>query len=307
MWKVVYYLTPSSFCFGVERAVNGLSAIVASHQPNGQAGPWDKVFCVHALVHNPKVTKDFEDRWVAFVESIYDIPDDDAVVVFSAHGINRVVLEQARARFKAVYNLECPFVSKIYQEVDASLQKWISTFFYVGKKYHQEKKNVVDYIQAKWGTVYVFQNKDQIPRIDPAVPLAALSQTTMDYAHVCDILKEIKKRYPLAQLLLLSDVCKATYERQVIVSDNLDKFEAFVVIWGKESNNSKELSDIWIKYGKKTFYGENLDDILTYPKEELFACDTVAVTWWASTPAEDIKAVFDFYRENWYEPKILSL
>jgi len=78
--------------------------------------------------------------------------------------------------------------------------------------------------------VYVFQNKDQIPRIDPAVPLAALSQTTMDYAHVCDILKEIKKRYPLAQLLLLSDVCKATYERQVIVSDNLDKFEAFVVI-----------------------------------------------------------------------------
>jgi len=58
-----------------------------------------------------------------FVESIYDIPDDDAVVVFSAHGINRVVLEQARARFKAVYNLECPFVSKIYQEVDASLQK----------------------------------------------------------------------------------------------------------------------------------------------------------------------------------------
>jgi hypothetical protein len=39
MSKVVYYLTPSSFCFGVERAFNELSAIVASHQPDGQASP----------------------------------------------------------------------------------------------------------------------------------------------------------------------------------------------------------------------------------------------------------------------------
>lgn len=300
MSKVVYYLTPSSFCFGVERAVNELSAIVASHV-------WDKVFCIHALVHNPKVTKSFEERWVIFVESIDDIHDDHAVVVFSAHGINRIVLDEAKKKFKAVYNLECPFVTKIYHEVDVSFENNISTFFYVGKEHHQERKNVVEYIQAKWWTVYVFQNKDQIPDIDKNIPLAVLSQTTMNYAQVCDILTEIKKHYPDAQLLLLSDVCKATYERQAIVSDNLDKFDAFLVVWGKESNNSKELADIWIKYWKKTFYGESLDDILRYPKDELFACDTVAITWWASTPAEDIKAVFDFYKENGYTPKILNL
>jgi len=78
--------------------------------------------------------------------------------------------------------------------------------------------------------VYVFQNKDQIPEIDPDIPLAVLSQTTMNYAQVSEILEEIKTQYPDAQLLLLSDVCKATYERQTIVSDNLAKFDAFIVI-----------------------------------------------------------------------------
>jgi hypothetical protein len=46
---------------------------------------------------------------------------------------------------------------------------------------------------------------------------------------------------------------------------------------------------------------------LQHPKEELFIHDTVAITWWASTPIEDIKAVFDYYKNNGYEPKILKI
>lgn len=300
MWKIVYYLTPSSFCFGVERAINQLSDIIDSHV-------WDNIFCVHALVHNPKITKEFEDKWVSFVESIDDISDNNAVVVFSAHGINRVVLEQAKLRFKTVYNLECPFVSKIYNEINLFMQQWISTFFYIWKEYHQEKKNVVAYIKSKWWVVYAFPDKQSIPNIDTTTPFAVLSQTTMNAIQVLEIFDIIKTMYPNAKFPLWSDVCNATYERQAIVSDNIDKFDAFVVVWGQESSNARELYDMWVKYKKRTFYGESLDDILKYPRDELFACDTVAITWWASTPAEDIRAVFDFYRDNGYEPRMLSL
>jgi len=104
---------------------------------------------VHALVHNPKVTKSFEDRGVVFVESMEAVADSNSVLVFSAHGINRTILEDAKKKFKAVYNLECPFVTKIYNEVDASFTNDITTFFYIGKEHHQERKNVVEYIQAK--------------------------------------------------------------------------------------------------------------------------------------------------------------
>ncbi len=298
--KTVYYLSPSSFCFWVKRSIDQLNDIVVKHSK-------EKIFCVHALVHNPKVTKEFERQWVIFVEHMEDIVYDNAVVVFSAHGTNRSILEDAKKRFMAVYNLECPFVTKIYTEVDVFIQAGITTFFYIGKENHQEGKNIVEYIISKWGTPYVFQDKASLPKIDPDTRFAVLSQTTLNFAYVQEMLEEIKREYPDASLPALSDVCKATYERQTVVVQNLDKFEAFVVIWGKESNNTKELYNIGVKNNKKSFYGESLEDILQYPEEGLFASDTVAITWWASTPIEDIKEVFDYFKNHGYEPKILEL
>jgi 4-hydroxy-3-methylbut-2-enyl diphosphate reductase IspH len=53
----IYYLKPSSFCFGVKRSIEELQKIIEKH-------PKDKIYCIHALVHNPKVTKYFMDRGV---------------------------------------------------------------------------------------------------------------------------------------------------------------------------------------------------------------------------------------------------
>ena len=127
MSKIVYYLTPSSFCFGVKRSIDQLNDIIANH-------PWEKIFCIHALVHNPKVTKDFEDQGVIFVETIDKVFQENAIVVFSAHGTNREILSTAKKRFTAVYNLECPFVSKVYSEVQSCIQQGILIFFYIGKE-----------------------------------------------------------------------------------------------------------------------------------------------------------------------------
>lgn len=300
MAKIVYYLTPSSFCFGVKRSIDQLDDIIAKHRGS-------KIFCIHAIVHNPKVTKKFEQQWVIFVETIDEVTDPESIVVFSAHGTNRTLLTSARQKFIAVYNLECPFVSKIYGEVDSFIQQWVKTFFYIGKENHQEGRNILEYITSQWAISYVFQDKEHIPDIQEWIKFAVLSQTTLNFSHVQDIFQEIKKKYPDANLPTSSDVCKATYERQEVVLQNIDKFDAFIVIGGKESNNTKELYNIWIKNNKKSFYGESLDDILTYPEEELIAYTTIAITWWASTPIEDIKAVFDYYKNKGYEPKIVEL
>jgi len=76
----------------------------------------------------------------------------------------------------------------------------------------------------------VFQDKASLPKINPDTRFAVLSQTTLNFAYVQEILEEIKKEYPNAFFPMLSDVCKATYERQTVVIQNLDKFEAFLVI-----------------------------------------------------------------------------
>lgn len=300
MWKIVYYFTPSSFCFGVKRSIDQLEDIISRH-----AG--EKIFCVHALVHNPKVTKEFEKQGVLFVDHMEDVRLDSSIVVFSAHGTNREILQKARTKFKAVYNLECPFVSKIYGEIQGFIEKGIMTFFYIGKKHHQEGKNILEYIASQWGMSYVFQDKESIPNIDKETKFAVLSQTTLNFAYVQEIIDEIKKQYDKAVLPEISDICKATYERQAVIDQYLHKFDTLIVIGGKESNNSKRLYNIGIYNNKKSFYGESLDDILQYPEEELFVNEHVAITWWASTPIEDIKEVFDYYKNHGYEPKMLEL
>ncbi len=300
MSKIVYYLTPSSFCFGVKRSIDQLNEVIAHH-------PDEKIFCIHALVHNPKITKDFEKKWILFIETIDEVKEKNAIVVFSAHGTNREILNQAKQIFKAVYNLECPFVSKIYTEIQWFIQQWIHTFFYIGKENHQEGKNILEYITSQWWTFYVIQDKNILPQIDKDTKFAVLSQTTLNFDYVQDTLKEIQQQYPHAILPALSDVCKATYERQTVVIQNLDKFSTFIVIGGKESNNTKELYRIGVQHNKKSFYGESLADILENSAGELFEHETVAITWWASTPIEDIREVVDYYKNNGYEPKILNL
>lgn len=300
--KTVYYLTPSSFCFGVKRSIDQLNDIIKKH-------PGAKIFCIHALVHNPKVTKEFEKKGIVFVEEIEEVKDASAIIVFSAHGINRKTIDEAKKKYAAVYNLECPFVTKIYKEVDIYLEKWIRKFVYIGKEHHQEGGNVIADIRNKWAEVFVYEQKNSIEDIpyDKEESFAVLSQTTLNFAYVEKLLQEIQRAFLGAHIPMLSDVCKATYERQTVILQHLDKIDAFVVIWGKESNNTKELYTLWVENGKKSFFGESLEDILAYGEDEILAYKHIAITWWASTPVEDIRIVFDYYKNKGYEPKILTL
>ena len=125
---------------------------------------------------------------------------------------------------------------------------------------------------------YVFYNKESLLQIDKDTTFAVLSQTTLNFDYVQIILKEIQQQYPHALLPALSDVCKATHERQTVVFQNLNRFDTFIVIGGKESNNTKELYTIGVQNHKKTFYGESLKEILKHSEEELFMYEKVAIT-----------------------------
>lgn len=140
--KTVYYLSPSSFCFGVKRSIDQLNDIIQKH-------PGEKIFCIHALVHNPKVTNEFENKGIVFVEHLEEVKNTDAIIIFSAHGTNRKIIDEAKKTYTAVYNLECPFVTKIYTEVDTFLQKEIRKFVYIGKENHQEGGNIITDIRNK--------------------------------------------------------------------------------------------------------------------------------------------------------------
>ncbi len=295
----IYYLKPSSFCFGVKRSIEELQKVIEKHQN-------DEIYCIHALVHNPKVTTYFVDRGVRFVETIKDVPTKNAIVAFSAHGISRDVFNEATTLFKAVYNLECPFVSKIYNEIKQFIWQGVKQFVYIGKQWHQEAENVIHDIKHNWAAICRIFDSSEISKIPFSWSFAILSQTTLNFDLVQNIIKDIQKQFPESIVPKISDICKATYERQWVIQKFESEFNTLVVIWWKESSNTKELCTIWEKLGKQVFFGEWLSDLLIDKNFIEQKTSDVAVTGGASTPIEDILEIIDWYEKKWYQSKTLE-
>lgn len=291
MEKIVYFLKPSGFCLWVEGAINKLEKIIEIH-------PEEQIYCIHEIVHNPNVVKYFKDRWVIFVDSIEEIKDNNSIVAFSAHWVNRTLFNNAKERFSKVYSLECPLVNKVYKELENYKEEKI--IFYIGKKWHAEAEWVSWYAKDLWKEVFVFQNKEEIPQIDKNLRIWVLSQTTLNFLDVKDIFIEIKNLYPLSNFPPISDVCKATFERQSIIKENIERFSAIIIIWWKESSNTKELCKIAEKWWKEVFFWESLEEILEEWKENILKHSKIAVSWWASTPYEDIEKVLNWLLKRAY-------
>ena len=80
---------PRGFCAGVDRAIDIVNrALEVFGRP---------VYVRHEVVHNRHVVDDLRDRGAIFVDELAEVPDD-AIVIFSAHGVSRAVQDEADGR-----------------------------------------------------------------------------------------------------------------------------------------------------------------------------------------------------------------
>ncbi len=284
----VTYIRPSSFCMWVERAIKLLNKIVQEHS--------DKpIFAIHELVHNPFVKADFEAKGVKFVENLDEVPSDDVVVAFSAHWIDKFVLEQAQKRFWKVYNLECPLVTKVYREVKSFWQKGIKKLIYIGKKGHQEAKNVISYARKLGFDVFLLEIGMAIELIPfgQNENIAVVSQTTLNHKEVGELISRLKKEFKHLKLPPVEDICHATFERQQAVIKMLPYIDWLVVVWGKNSSNTKQLYLLGKKASIDSRHVESLEELkdlwIDWSKY-----NHIGVTGWASTPKEFIEGVVEW-------------
>ena len=71
------------------------------------------VYVRHEIVHNKHVVDGLKAKGANFVEELYEIPDN-AVTIFSAHGVPKKVEQEAAARQLIVHNATCPLVTKVH-------------------------------------------------------------------------------------------------------------------------------------------------------------------------------------------------
>ena len=80
---------PRGFCAGVDRAIEIVNrALEVFGSP---------IYVRHEVVHNKFVVDDLRSRGAVFVDELIEVPDD-AIVIFSAHGVSLAVQREAKNR-----------------------------------------------------------------------------------------------------------------------------------------------------------------------------------------------------------------
>ena len=99
---------PRGFCAGVDRAIEIVERALDTFQ--------QPIYVRHEVVHNKHVVDDLRARGVVFVDELNEVPDD-AIVIFSAHGVSQAVRKEADVRNLKVFDATCPLVTKVHMEV----------------------------------------------------------------------------------------------------------------------------------------------------------------------------------------------
>ena len=99
--------SPRGFCAGVNMAIESLDLTLREF-----GAP---VYVYHEIVHNKRVVEDLKAKGAVFVEELDEVPDD-AITVFSAHGVSQKVADNAEMRRLPVIDATCPLVAKVHKE-----------------------------------------------------------------------------------------------------------------------------------------------------------------------------------------------
>ena len=159
---------PRGFCAGVVRAIEIVERALQKY-----GAP---VYVRHEIVHNKHVVDSLKAKGARFVETVSEIPDD-AVTIFSAHGVAESVEEEAAGRGLPVLNATCPLVTKVHNQGKRYVAQG-RTLILIGHAGHPEVEGTIGQIS---GPVVLVQTEEDVEKLDiPAdTPVAYITQTTL--------------------------------------------------------------------------------------------------------------------------------
>ncbi|HOY76350.1 MAG TPA: 4-hydroxy-3-methylbut-2-enyl diphosphate reductase [Hyphomonadaceae bacterium] len=249
----VLLAAPRGFCAGVDRAIQIVEqALVKWGAP---------VFVRHEIVHNAHVVKRLEAMGAVFVEELTECPDDRPVV-FSAHGVPKVVPAEAQRRDMTYVDATCPLVSKVHAEAQRHERNGLHTLL-IGHEGHPEVVGTMGQIGPEAMTL--IETVEDAETFKPADPLrlAYVTQTTLSVDDTKDIVAALRRRFPHLAEPRKDDICYATTNRQEAVKAIAESAELVLVIGAANSSNSVRLKEVAERSGANAAYliasADNID------------------------------------------------
>jgi 4-hydroxy-3-methylbut-2-enyl diphosphate reductase len=278
---------PRGFCAGVDRAIDIVErAIDLFGAP---------IYVRHEVVHNKYVVDRLRTIGALFVEELSEVPDG-ATVIFSAHGVSRIVQMEAKRRSLNVFDATCPLVTKVHMEVTRYAREAREVFL-IGHAGHPEVEGTIGQFDTSFGgSIYLVETVEDVQRmvVRNAAHLAFVTQTTLSVDDTASIVEALRARFPGLKAPVKEDICYATQNRQDAVKDLIGRCDVLVVVGSKSSSNSNRLREMADKVGIPGFL---VDGPQFLHREWFDGAKTVGVTAGASAPEILVQGVIAQLKE----------
>ena len=278
---------PRGFCAGVDRAI-----AIVNRALECFGAP---IYVRHEVVHNKFVVDDLKQRGAVFVDELDQVPDD-AIVIFSAHGVSKAVQQEAEQRQLKVFDATCPLVTKVHLEVLKYSREGMEAVL-IGHHGHPEVEGTMGQFDSKYGgRIYLVEDEQDVAKlqVNDSEKLAFVTQTTLSIDDTSKVIEALRAKYPLIQGPRNDDICYATQNRQDAVRDLAEQCDVVLVVGSPNSSNSNRLRELAERMGKKAFLIDNADEM----EQTWFERNSkVGVTAGASAPEILIKQVLDRLQE----------
>jgi len=268
---------PRGFCAGVDRAIEIVERALAIF-----GAP---IYVRHEIVHNKHVVDRLRRKGVVFVETVEEIPDD-AVAIFSAHGVSKRVRAAAASRPIRLIDATCPLVTKVHLEVHR-LDKEGYDILLIGHAGHPEVEGTTG--QLPPGRIRLIRTPEEAEQVEVQSPgrVACVTQTTLSLDETEEVMAILRRRFPALRTPSKEDICYATQNRQNTVKALLDQVDLFLVIGSKNSSNSNRLVEVARLHGVP---GYLIDEPGEIDPAWLENVHTVGLTAGASAPEDLVQA-----------------
>ena len=237
------------------------------------------IYVYHEIVHNTFVVSGFKKRGVIFVESLDEVPPGSRVI-FSAHGVPPLIIQQAERLKLRTIDATCPLVKKVHRQATKYSEKGMHTVL-IGHKGHQEMVGTAGYVRPELLHIVETPTDVDMLSIPPEADVGYITQTTLSVNESRHLIEALHRRFPKLQDSSRDDICYATQNRQDAVKELASICDIIIICGSINSSNSNRLRETGEMSGVASYIIDSTADL----QEKWFqGMENIGISSGASVP-----------------------
>jgi (E)-4-hydroxy-3-methyl-but-2-enyl pyrophosphate reductase len=262
----------TGFCYGVREAIDYAKTAAAEGKPTHTLGQ---------VVHNEGVIEQLESQGIRTVDTLDEVHEGAAVVI-RAHGVTPEVMDRAKARGLEVIDGTCTWVIQEQRALSHLVDEGY-TIVLLGTPRHPEVVGLLGFAPD----AIVVDEEEDWGRIPRTKRMALISQSTQPPWKFERLAAYLVGR--CHELKIVNTICPVTIRRQQDTMEAAAAVDFMVVVGGRSSANTKELTRLCQIAGTPVLQIESAADL--HDPDVFGDAELVGVTGGTSTPIEDLQVV----------------